>query len=218
MKLSLVVAQGIHQGKVIPVPVAQFLIGRDEGCQLRPASQAISKRHCAILARGGKVFVRDFGSTNGTFVNDAQVTGEQEIKDGDHLKIGPLEFKVKIDKSSGSLAPSRLEPKPAKVAAGAETPVPAPETTAEVPAQAESTAAAGSREDEMAAMLLATDDGQTEPISPDQIPAGSTVFDVPSMGTDPGAPKKPEEKKPEPADTRTAADAILRKYMRRPRT
>src|SRR5262249_16065346 len=113
MKLSLVVAQGIHQGKVIPIQVSQFIIGRDEGCQLRPASQAISKRHCAILARGGRVYVRDFGSTNGTFVNDAQVTGEQEIKDGDHLKIGPLEFKVKVDRSSGSLAPSRLETKPA---------------------------------------------------------------------------------------------------------
>jgi predicted component of type VI protein secretion system len=216
MKLSLVVAQGIHQGKVIPVPVAQFIIGRDEGCQLRPASQAISKRHCAILARGGKVFVRDFGSTNGTFVNDAQVTGEQEIKDGDHLKVGPLEFKVKVDKSSGSLAPSRLEPKPAKAVAGAETPVPAAETSAEGSALSEP--AVASREDEMAAMLLATDDGPPDPISPDQIPDGSTVFDVPSMGTDPGNPKKTEEKKAEPADTRTAADAILRKYMRRPRT
>jgi pSer/pThr/pTyr-binding forkhead associated (FHA) protein len=218
MKLSLVVAQGIHQGKVIPIPVAQFLIGRDEGCQLRPASQAISKRHCAILARSGKVFVRDFGSTNGTFVNDAQVTGEQEIKDGDQLKIGPLEFKVRIDKSSGSLAPSRLEPKPANFAANAETPVPASEKTAEAPAQTETTQAAAAQEDEMGAMLLSTEDGPPDPISPDQIPEGSTVFDVPSMGTDPGAPKKPEEKKQETGDTRSAADAILRKYMRRPRT
>ncbi|HEV3145267.1 MAG TPA: FHA domain-containing protein [Gemmataceae bacterium] len=217
MKLSLVVAQGIHQGKVIPIPVAQFIIGRDEGCQLRPASQAISKRHCAVLARGGRVFVRDFGSTNGTFVNDAQVTGEQEIKDGDQLKVGPLEFKVRIDKSSGSLAPSRLEPKPAKTAAGAETPAPSAETKADVPAH-ESESAAHTREDEMAAMLLATDDGPPEPITSDKIPEGSTVFDVPSMGTDPGAPKKPDEKKQETGDTRSAADAILRKYMRRPRT
>jgi pSer/pThr/pTyr-binding forkhead associated (FHA) protein len=218
MKLSLVVAQGIHQGKVIPVPVAQFLIGRDEGCQLRPASQAISKRHCAILARGGKVFVRDFGSTNGTFVNDAQVTGEQEIKDGDQLKVGPLEFKFRIDRSSGSLAPSRLEPKPANTVAGAETPVPPADTASEVAAHSESAGANESREDEMAAMLLSTDDGPRDPISPDQIPDGSTVFDVPSMGTDPGGPKKPEEKKQETGDTRSAADAILRKYMRRPRT
>src|SRR6516225_8604807 len=154
MKLSLVVAQGVHQGKVIPIPVAQFLIGRDEGCQLRPASQAISKRHCAILARGGKVFVRDFGSTNGTFVNDAQVTGEQEIKDGDQLKIGPLEFKVKIDKTSGSLAVSRLEPKPPTTAANAETPVPSSEKTAETPAQTETNQANAAQEDAMAAMLL----------------------------------------------------------------
>ena len=33
-----------------------------------------------MLQRGGKIFVRDFDSTNGTFVNDNQVTGESEVK------------------------------------------------------------------------------------------------------------------------------------------
>jgi pSer/pThr/pTyr-binding forkhead associated (FHA) protein len=220
MKLSLVVAQGIHQGKVIPVPVAQFLIGRDEGCQLRPASPAISKRHCAILTRNGKVHVRDFGSTNGTFVNDIQVTGEQEIKDGDRLKIGPLEFKFKLERT-GSLYPSMHGPKPSATEAiiGDETSLSDKDKSPEEPAKEKTEReTAKNNEDEMAAMLLATDDGPREPITPDNIPAGSTIFDVPSMGTDPGAPKKPEEKKQETGDTRTAADAILRKYMRRPRT
>src|SRR5262249_18227175 len=153
------------------------------GCQLRPASQAISKRHCAVMARGGKVFVRDFGSTNGTFVNDAQVTGEQEIKDGDHLRVGPLEFKVRVDRSSGSLAVSRLEPKPSKTALPAgDTPAGTIETKAEVPAAGAESAAAAAQEDEMAAMLLSTEDGPQEPLTSDQIPQGSTVFDVPSMG------------------------------------
>ncbi len=69
MKLRLVVVGGVHDGKAIPITVPQFVIGRDPQCQLRPASPAISKRHCAVLVRGTQVFVRDFGSTNGTFVN-----------------------------------------------------------------------------------------------------------------------------------------------------
>ena len=89
MKLSLVVAEGVHKGKAIPIPVAQFVIGRDEGCQLRPSSPAVSKKHCAIEVKGGKVFVQDFGSTNGTFVNDEPVTGETEVTDGDKLVVRP---------------------------------------------------------------------------------------------------------------------------------
>src|SRR3954454_10382242 len=94
MKLRLIVEGGVHSGKAIPINQPQFVIGRDAQCQLRPASAAISKRHCAVMVRGSQVFVRDFGSTNGTFVNGALVQGETELHNGDLLKVGPLEFKV----------------------------------------------------------------------------------------------------------------------------
>ena len=77
MKVSLVVmSDGKAKGQAIPVTLPQFVIGRDPQCQLRPASPVISKRHCALLVRGEQVFVRDFESTNGTFVNDQPVKGE----------------------------------------------------------------------------------------------------------------------------------------------
>jgi predicted component of type VI protein secretion system len=98
MKVSLVVAAGSHEGRVIPLLGPQFLIGRDPQCQLRPASQAISKLHCAVLVRDGKVYVRDYGSTNGTLVNDSLVQdAEIEIADGATLRVGPLDFRVKIE-------------------------------------------------------------------------------------------------------------------------
>ena len=97
MKLSLIVlTPGKTQGKAIPISLSQFLIGRDPHCQLRPASPMISNRHCALLTRGGKVFVRDFESTNGTFVNQERVRGEKGLKHGDHLRLGPLEFRVEL--------------------------------------------------------------------------------------------------------------------------
>src|SRR5204863_487614 len=87
MMLSLVVlTPGKTEGKVLNLPLAQFLIGRDPQCQLRPASPSISKRHCAVIQRDGKAFIRDFDSTNGTLVNDQPVKGEQELHDGDELK------------------------------------------------------------------------------------------------------------------------------------
>ncbi|MCS6864902.1 MAG: FHA domain-containing protein [Gemmataceae bacterium] len=97
MKVTLVVASGAHEGRVIPLTGPQFLIGRDEKCQLRPASQAISKMHCAVLIREGKVFIKDFGSTNGTLINDQLIQGaEVQVQDGATLRVGPLEFRVRI--------------------------------------------------------------------------------------------------------------------------
>jgi len=45
--------------------------------------------------------IRDFESTNGTFVNDEPITGEQELKMGDEIQIGPLKFEVLIDHGLG---------------------------------------------------------------------------------------------------------------------
>src|SRR6478735_6301765 len=112
MKLSLVVAQGVHAGKVIPVTSAEFVIGRDPQCQLRPASPAISKQHCVLAVREGKAYIRDCGSTNGTFVNGEQVAAEREVNTGDRLKVGPLEFDIRIE--AGVPAPAAARPAGAK--------------------------------------------------------------------------------------------------------
>jgi pSer/pThr/pTyr-binding forkhead associated (FHA) protein len=116
MKVNLVVAAGVHEGKAIPVPGSQLLIGRDPECNLRPASPAVSKKHCLISVRNGSVFVKDLGSTNGTTINDAAVAGEQEVANGDRLKVGPLDFFVQILRpqanSDSTPLPDTLKPLP----------------------------------------------------------------------------------------------------------
>jgi pSer/pThr/pTyr-binding forkhead associated (FHA) protein len=129
MKLRLIVVGGVHEGKAIPINLPQFVIGRDPQCQLRPASAAISKRHCAIMVRGSQVFIRDFGSTNGTFVNGELVQGEVELHGGDKLKVGPLEFTVGLEVATTPKAAV----KPAPAVATAEN-VPEGSTIMEMPA------------------------------------------------------------------------------------
>jgi pSer/pThr/pTyr-binding forkhead associated (FHA) protein len=205
MKLSLVVrSPGKSEGKVIPITLSQFVIGRDPQCHLRPASAAISKRHCALLVRGGQVFVRDFDSTNGTFVNEEQIKGERELHHDDLLKVGPLQFAVQIE---ASVAPVTK-------------PTPPPAAKAAEPNDDES----------VAAMLLALqDDPNTMPGAPgvdsQGVPTGSTVMDImstPTENTDEQEAAKVGEKKGDaakqaPGNTSSAAKAILEKYMRRPR-
>jgi pSer/pThr/pTyr-binding forkhead associated (FHA) protein len=101
MKLRLrVMSPGKWEGKVIPITLSEFLIGRDPQCQLRPASPLISKRHCAIVQAGNTAVLRDFGSTNGTFVNGQRVKGEVKLKNEQHLKIGPIEFMIELEAST----------------------------------------------------------------------------------------------------------------------
>jgi pSer/pThr/pTyr-binding forkhead associated (FHA) protein len=205
MKLSLVVSSpGKGEGKVIPITLSQFLIGRDPQCQLRPASAVISKRHCAILVRNGKVFVRDFDSTNGTFVNEQPVKGERELANDDVLMVGPLNFRVVLE-----VTPPVNKP----------TPIPQP------PAASEST-----DDESVAAMLLSIqDEGGTPAVSVAadsvDIPSGSTVMDIPSPlrtgeAEQPKTEPKKESttKKPAMGNSQEAAKALLDQYTRRPRT
>jgi hypothetical protein len=57
---------------------------------------SVSGRHCEISARGGKFYVKDLQSKNGTFINNSKVLSDTEIFSGNILKIGRLEMKFEI--------------------------------------------------------------------------------------------------------------------------
>jgi len=101
MKLRLKVLKGSNAGKEVKIPTPECLIGRSSECHLRPKSDAISRRHCAIVVEEGSVKVRDFGSKNGTYVNGRRVEGELVLKSGDKLQVGPLSFELLVDHSLG---------------------------------------------------------------------------------------------------------------------
>jgi pSer/pThr/pTyr-binding forkhead associated (FHA) protein len=96
MSVQLVVATGSRAGQVIPIIGERFVVGRADDCNLKPRSELISRYHCEIFLEGGDVFVRDMGSKNGVFLNEHQITDTNELKNGDKLTIGPLEFFVHI--------------------------------------------------------------------------------------------------------------------------
>ena len=96
MIVKLIVRGGKNEGAVITVNKPQFVIGRLPECNLRIESKALSRRHAQIDVKDGAVTVKDLGSTNGTFVNGQKVTEEVELKNGQILRIGPLEATVQI--------------------------------------------------------------------------------------------------------------------------
>ena len=217
MKLSLVVAQGVHTGKVIPIGSIQFLIGRDPHCNLRPASPAVSKQHCGIFVRGDKVVLKDYGSTNGTCINGEQVAGEREIGDGDKLKIGPLEFMIRVEMTASQ---SSTVLAGGKKSAASTSAAPAAGAVAPTPPPSEPPVAVMPEEepDKAAAMLLSMDDSSAnDPTAEASIPDGTTVMDIPSADVKAKTDAAQKIKQAQ-ADTSKAAADLLSKYMRRPRT
>jgi pSer/pThr/pTyr-binding forkhead associated (FHA) protein len=101
MKTKLKVLNSKSAGKELPVTVDKFLIGRDAECQLRPGSDAIAGKHCLLTRRDGGFWANDLGSETGTFVNGKQIAAETELKPGDKLRVGPLEFEAMIEYEVG---------------------------------------------------------------------------------------------------------------------
>ena len=97
MDVKLVVSSGSRAGQAISINVPKFFIGRAEDCHLKPKSELISRYHCAIISEdGGYVAVRDIKSKNGVYINGERVVGEKEVKTGDKIVVGPLEFVFQI--------------------------------------------------------------------------------------------------------------------------
>jgi anti-anti-sigma regulatory factor len=98
MKFYLIVAKGKHQGLPIPIEIDLFLIGSDKVCQLRSQLEGIGPQHCALVSRERKVFIRDMGSGNPTFVNEGALpeNAEWPLHAGDHIRVGPLEFVIQL--------------------------------------------------------------------------------------------------------------------------
>jgi pSer/pThr/pTyr-binding forkhead associated (FHA) protein len=120
MKVQLIVVQGKPEGKVIPLVIPVFKIGRGETCHLRPNSEMVSREHAEFIVTADTVTVRDLGSRNGTLVNGKALTEPCILKDRDLVQIGHLTFAVSIQGAPVAAAPGApaapVAAKPAPVA------------------------------------------------------------------------------------------------------
>ena len=78
--------------RVIQLDRPRVVLGRDPKCDECLDSLLISRRNTELSSDGGRVFVQDLGSSNGTWVNGERITARAELKPGDRLAIGPFHF------------------------------------------------------------------------------------------------------------------------------
>jgi two-component system cell cycle response regulator len=83
----LVVIIGDEIGKRVRLEEADVLIGRASTSDIQLDMDNVSRNHALVTRTALGWVLRDLGSTNGTFVNEARVD-ERALKDGDQIRIG----------------------------------------------------------------------------------------------------------------------------------
>jgi hypothetical protein len=63
-------------------------IGRSPDCDIFLDDVTVSRKHAAIVRRGGDLCIEDEGSLNGTFLNRKRIEGSKKLENGDELQIG----------------------------------------------------------------------------------------------------------------------------------
>lgn len=103
MQVKLKILSGSHSGREVTVNREKYLIGRGQSCQMRLKSESISRKHCILVVRKGKVLVQDLNSRNGTFINGNRVASDKAsiLNNGDQLTVGKMAFEILVEYGIG---------------------------------------------------------------------------------------------------------------------
>ncbi len=88
----IVFITGPDKGNVVTIDKEKTIIGRESTSDIIINKKYVSKKHAKIVTFDNKTEIVDFGSTNGTYVNDTLVK-RAELKDRDEIRIGDVIIK-----------------------------------------------------------------------------------------------------------------------------
>ena len=94
-KLVVQRSPSFETGDAFEIDSAPLTIGRGgQNDLVLSGDEFASARHVRIEPRRDGVWVQDLGSTNGTYVNGARVTGAQRLAPGDVLRVGETDLRL----------------------------------------------------------------------------------------------------------------------------
>ena len=82
--------------------VGEATIGRAPECAIMLPDGYISSHHARVFARGGRLWVEDLRSTNGTLLNGRRVRRRSVLRPGDRLQIGDAVLTLRMDPPAGA--------------------------------------------------------------------------------------------------------------------
>ncbi len=85
--------EGNRRGAAYPLNDGDNALGREVGDLTFPTDGFVSGRHAVLTVRGSRLFIRDLGSSNGTFV---RLAAPSFVEDGDQFLIGRQLVRVDV--------------------------------------------------------------------------------------------------------------------------
>lgn len=97
---KLVVLTEGFTGKTVELTADRLRIGRLDDNTFSIPEPSISSHHCEVWLKGDDLVVKDLNSTNGTFLNEAQLKPDKEgtLKPGQVLRLGGVEIRYETGK------------------------------------------------------------------------------------------------------------------------
>jgi predicted component of type VI protein secretion system len=99
-----------------------ILVGRSDEARFRLRQDSVSRRHCEFFIEDDAVHVRDLGSTNGTFLDGAEIAAETAtvVPPGAVVQVGGMAFRVDYEPAARGSTDDDTVPLPAAEADEAE--------------------------------------------------------------------------------------------------
>ncbi len=132
---KLVVNPGTPNAWEIQLRPGVNRLGRSDVSDFQIADPSVSSSHCDIVVNGDSIVIKDLGSTNGTFVNHAQVQ-EATLQDGSGIRLGGVVLTFYSEGPASvtvAEAPPRLKPSVRIASSSRPPPVPTATALAEAP-------------------------------------------------------------------------------------
>ena len=75
----------------------EIIIGRSPICDFQITDETVSSKHARIYFSHNQWWVEDFGSSNGSYLNEILVTTPAVLTYGDQLRLGKIEINVDFE-------------------------------------------------------------------------------------------------------------------------
>jgi serine phosphatase RsbU (regulator of sigma subunit)/pSer/pThr/pTyr-binding forkhead associated (FHA) protein len=89
---ALQTIEGLESGQVFPLEKDSIILGRHPECDIVLDSGAVSRQHARVFQDGGRFYVQDLHSRNGTYLNGKPVVQRQLLHEHDRLAICDIVF------------------------------------------------------------------------------------------------------------------------------
>jgi hypothetical protein len=100
MKAMLV---ALPSGKQIDLDKDNTVIGRHPDNDVVATGKFVSRRHCAVVKKGIDYYVEDLKSSNGTFVNGAEIAEAVRLRNNDTISLGQQSRAYQFRRYSGAV-------------------------------------------------------------------------------------------------------------------